>query len=256
MRPKALNAAVRALELDPSLAEAHDALADIKLVDGDLKEAELEFKRALALNPSYAGAHSHLAGLLLAIGRRDEAIAENRTSRELDPYSAPYATLSGMVLFMAGLYDRALEEERAALALDPQHERAHFWLGYVYEQQGRYKDAIAEYEKVLPHDSHCNFLAALGRSLFLAGDSKGADEVRRKIEHSSEKDWVWPYDAALFYTAFGDKDRAFTWLEKDHKEHYGWTLFLNVDPRLSPLRSDPRFDNLTKRVGLPVSESR
>jgi tetratricopeptide (TPR) repeat protein len=114
-----------------------------------------------------------------------------------------------------------------------------------------YKDAIAEYEKALPNDDHGIFLAALGRSFALAGDSRKAADVKHKIEHFSGKDFMWPYDAALFYAALGDKDRAFEWLEKDEKMRDGWLLFLRVDPRLSPLRSDPRLAELARRTGLP-----
>src|SRR5260370_13052727 len=101
-------------------------------------------------------------------------------------------------------------------------------------------------------DDHGIFLAGLGRSFALAGDSKKAAEVKRKIEHSPGGDFVWHYDAALFYAALGDKDRAFQSLERDLKEGGGWSSVLNADPRLSPLRSDPRFRDLVRRPGLPL----
>jgi len=180
----------------------------------------------------------------------EDAIAAAKTARDLDPFSPRNATHSGMILFMAGQYDRAIEEEQAALQLDPQHQRALYWLGYAYEQKGMYKDAISEYERVLPNDDHGIFLAALGRSYALAGDSRKAAEVKKKIEHFPARDFVWHYDAALFYLALGDKDRAFQLLERDLKEGGGWSSVLNADPRLSPLRSDPRFRDLVRRAGL------
>jgi TolB-like protein/DNA-binding winged helix-turn-helix (wHTH) protein/tetratricopeptide (TPR) repeat protein len=250
---KARIAAIKALELDSSLAEAHVALARIKLgYEKDLTGAETEISRALMLNPSDAQAYSIYAMLLIARGRAADAMAAAKTARELDPFSARNATHSGMILFMAGQYDKTIVEEQAALQLDPQHDRALYWLGYAYEQKGMYKDAIAEYERVLPNDDHGIFLAALGRSLVLGGDSKKAAQVKGKIEHFPAGDFVWHYDAALFYAALGDKDRALQLLERDQKEGGGWFPFLNADPRLAPLRSDPRFQDLVKRVGLPV----
>ncbi len=188
--------------------------------------------------------------LLIASGRAADAIAAAKTARELDPFSARDATHSGMILFMARQYDRTIVEEQEALQLDPQRERARYWLGYAYEQKGMYKEAIAEYERVLPDDDHGIFLAALGRSLALAGDSKRAADVKRKIEHFPAGDFVWHYDAALFYAALGDKDRAFQLLERDQKEGGGWSTFLNADPRLASLRSDPRFPDLVRGAGL------
>ncbi|HEY6372368.1 MAG TPA: tetratricopeptide repeat protein, partial [Candidatus Sulfotelmatobacter sp.] len=255
--PRARAAAMKAVELDPSLAEAHDALGSVKMTyDKDLVEAEREFKEALALNPSYAVGHLDYALLLVGTGRFTDAIAEAKTARELDPFSAGNVMSSGMILFMTGRYDEAIEEERAALELDPQHDRAHYWAGYAYEQKRMYDKAIAEYEKVLDPDDHGIFLTALGRSHLLAGDSKEAEEMRHRAESLSGDNFLWPYDAALLYTSLGDRDRAFVWLEKDLAQHDGWLLLLNIDPRLDPLRSDPRFRDLVKRVGLPVSESR
>jgi TolB-like protein/DNA-binding winged helix-turn-helix (wHTH) protein/Flp pilus assembly protein TadD len=251
--PRAQSAAIKAVDLDPSLPEAHLALADFTMEQGmDLSGAEREFQQALALNPSYALARVNYADLLAGAGRITEGVAEARTARELDPFSAAVAVFSGRIFFFAGQYDKVIAEEKAALDLDPNVGRAQYWMGYAYEQKGMYKNAIAEYEKALP-DSHGILLAALGRSFVLSGDSGRAAEVKRKIEHHSEKDFMWPYDAALFYAALGDKDRAFEWLEK---ERSGWLLFMRVDPRLSALRSDPRFEDLAQRVGLPTPPQR
>ena len=161
-----------------------------------------------------------------------------------------HCTPAGRVFFMAGQFDEAITEDTVVLDLDPHHDQARYWLGYAYEQKGMYKEAIAQYEKVLPVDNHGLVLAALGRSLLLAGESKKASIIRHKMEHFPGGG-VWPpYDAALFYAISGDNDRAFECLEKDMKEHNGWSLYLRVDPRLSPLRSDHRFADLVKRAGL------
>jgi tetratricopeptide (TPR) repeat protein len=250
--PRAQAEAIKAVDLDPSLPEAHLALADFKAEqDMDLSGAEREYQQALALNPSYAIARVGYADVLVGAGRMTEAVAEAMTARELDPFSASVAMFSGRIFFLASQYDKVIAEEKAALDLDSNMGRARYWAGYAYEQKGMYKNAITEYEKVLP-DDHGIFLAALGRSFVLSGDFRRAAEVKRKIEHHSEKDFMWPYDAAMFYAALGDKDRAFEWLEKEREIHSGWLLFMRVDPRLSALRSDPRFEDLAQRMGLPT----
>jgi len=250
--PDAQKAALKAIALDPSLPEAHLALAEFELFyKKDLAGAEKELLQVLELNPSNAQAHLDYASLLVAIRRTPRALVEAKTARQLDPFSYSVASYSGRIFFMAGQYDRAIEEENAALDLDPRKPRGRYWIGYAYEQQGRYREAITEYNKVLPQDDHGIFLTALGRSFALAGDSQQAAEVKRKIEHFSGKSFLWPYDAALFYAALGDNDRAFEWLAKDQQMRDGWLLWLNVDPRLSALRSEPRFIELIRRVGLP-----
>jgi tetratricopeptide (TPR) repeat protein len=255
--PRAEAAAIKAVDLDPSLPEAHLALAELKAVNMDLSGAEMEFQQALALNPSYSLARVNYADVLVGTGRMTEAVAEATTARELDPFSAVVAEFSGKIFFFAGQYDKVIAEEKAAFDLDSNGvHRTPYWTGYAYEQKGMYKNAIAGYEKALPDDYHGIFLAALGRSFFLSGDSRRAAEVRRKIEHHSEKDFIWPYDAAMFYAALDDKDRAFEWLEKEREIHGGWLLFMRVDPRLSALRSDPRFEDLAQRVGLPTPPER
>lgn len=251
--PKARHPAIKAIDLDPSLPEPHSALAELRLQARDLEGANTEFDRALALNPSYAFAHLFHGHALLASGRTAAGIAEARTARELDPFSASIAMYAGVTFFMARQYDDAIKEEMAALELDPHLDQARYWLGYADEQKGMYKEAIAEYEKVLPGDNHGLVLAALGRSLMLGRESKKAAIVRRKIEHFPGGG-VWPhYDAALFYAVLGDNDRAFESLEKELQQNTGWLLFLNVDPRLSPLRSDPRFQALVRRAALPAA---
>lgn len=254
--PKSGPAALQAIQLDPSLAEGHLALAEFRhAYEKDSAGAEKEFKQALALNPSYAKAHGDYSLLLVASGRAAEAIAEARASQDLDPLSARRAMFSGMIFFMAGEYDATIEAEEKALELDPHLDRARYWLGYAYERKGMYKNAIAEFEKNIPMDGNANSLTAMGRSLYLSGDFRKADEVRYRIEHfpTTDTNYVWPYDAALFYAALGDKGRAFEWLEKDEKQRDGWLVLLNVDSRLASLRGDPRLVQLARRIGLPTS---
>jgi len=179
-------------------------------------------------------------------------ISEARTAREVDPFSASNAMVVGRIFFMAGHYDQAIKEEMAVLDLDPDHDQARYWLGYAYEQKGMYKNAIAEYEKVLPKDNHGLVLAAIGRSLLLAGESKRAAEVTSKIEHFPSNG-IWPpYDAALFYAVSGDKDRAFESLERDLKQHNGWTPI----PECRPAPGSAAFRSAISRSGAPCRPSR
>ena len=173
--------------------------------------------------------------------------------KDLDPLSG--GARFGLILFMAHQYDQAIAEERSALEYYPRSERPPFLIGYAYEQKGLFKKAIAEYQNQLARDEHGVFLAAMGRSMALSGDLAGAADIRKKIEHPPPNDFVWPYDAALFYAALGDRDRAFQWLDKCVNQHDDWLLFLNVDPRLSALRADPRFSDVVRREGLPQAQN-
>jgi TolB-like protein/DNA-binding winged helix-turn-helix (wHTH) protein/Flp pilus assembly protein TadD len=251
---KASAAAVKAVELDPSLAEAHLALAEVRMSYGkDFAMAERELRQALSLNPSLGAAHSFYSELLVATGRTAEAVEEGKRLKDLDPLSG--GVRFGLILFMAHQYDQAIAEERSAQEFYPRSERPPFLIGYAYEQKGLYKNAIAEYQKELARDEHGIFLAAMGRAMALSGNLAEAAEIRRKIEHFPPNDFVWPYDAALFYAAIGDRDRAFQWLDKCVDQHDDWLLFLNEDPRLSGLRADPRFNDVVRREGLPQAQN-
>lgn len=246
---KALDPALKAMALDPSLPEAHLALAYYKMEhDLDLAGAEREFKQSISLNPSYAQAHIGHADALVAAGHRAQAMSEARSARQLDPFSAAIAVISGRVAFFAGQYDQVIAEEKVAQDLDPSRWRAYYWTGYAYEQKGMYQEALAQYQKALADEDDFHiYLAAQGRSYVLSRDTVKAAEARAKIEEYSRKGEIWPYDAALFFAASGDRDRAFEWL---NKENGGWLIFVQVDPRVASLRSDPRFDALVRRVGL------
>jgi DNA-binding winged helix-turn-helix (wHTH) protein/TolB-like protein/Tfp pilus assembly protein PilF len=246
---KALDPALKAMALDPSLPEAHLAIADYKMEhDLDLAGAEREFKQSISLNPSYAQAHIGYADALVAAGHRAQAMSEARSARQLDPFSAAIAVISGRVAFFAGQYDQVIAEEKVAQDLDPSRWRAYYWMGYAYEQKGMYQEALAQYQKALADEDDFHiYLAAQGRSYVLSRDTVKAAEARAKIEEYSRKGEIWPYDAALFFAASGDRDRAFEWL---NNENGGWLIFVQVDPRVASLRSDPRFDALVRRVGL------
>jgi len=253
MIPRARDAAQKALALDANLADAHEAMASILLqYDWNLAGAGEESRRAVALNPNSASAHSGYALQLLASGDFDEALDESRKAVALDPLSVGRTTIAEMVAFFAGKHQDVTEFADRVLAVEPARQRALYWLGYSYEQQSDFAHALAEYAKAdASEDGHGIILAAVGRSYALSGRLAEAQRIAKKLQQMSTHEYVWPFDAALFYTALGRKDLAFQWLEKCYQNRDGWLILLNVDPRLNGLHSDPRFEDLVRRVGLP-----
>jgi eukaryotic-like serine/threonine-protein kinase len=250
--PKAKAAALKAIALDDSLAEAHGALAfTLAYFDWDWAAAEREFQRALALNPSDAGVHHSYSRYLASTDRTEEAIAELRRAQELDPLSVVLKANEGMVLYFAGRYDDAIQQLRKTLTLDPNHPVAHWGLGLCFEQKGLYDDAAKEIEKASEGDEpDPNFMASLGH--VYAAQGKVA-EVRRllgRMEEESKKYYVSPYFSAVLHAALGENDKAFELLTKAADERSTLLVYLKKDPRLTTLHSDPRFGALLVRIGL------
>ncbi len=253
--PKAKAMAERALAIDDTLGEAHSPLAAVLFYyDWDWSGAEREFKRAIQLNPGYGMAHLWYSWYLVYMGRFDEAIAQANRARELDPLSLLANWNLGNTLFFARQYDRALELCHRVLEMDPNYERAHFTLARIYEQKGLYKEARAEYQKRSDLSPH-----RLWDLIVIAGTYAGSGEKRKAKELLAqalkEKPIEGDQHAFLFaraYLKLGEKDQAFKWLEKAY-ENRDWPLVqLNVAPQWDPIRSDPRFQNLVRRVGLPA----
>ncbi len=251
--PKAKAAAIKALELDDSLAEAHAALAAVKRdFDWDWVEAEKEFRRAFELNPSYATAHQWCANLFNALGRHEEALTEMEKALELDPLSLITNATLGRALYLARRYDQSLEQFRKTLEMDPNFAPAHLWLGQVYEQRQIYETAIMEFQKGTSLSAGSSYaLARLGHGYAVAGRRGEAQMMLNQLNALSKQRYVSPYDTALIYAGLGEKDRAFAWLERAYEERSVWLIFLKVEPSLDPLRSDPRFNDLLRRIGLP-----
>jgi tetratricopeptide (TPR) repeat protein len=252
--PKARMLAERALALDDTLGEAHCSLALVLFrYDWDLAAAEREFKRAIQLNPGYAMAHVRYGQYLYALGRFEEAIAEARRAQALDPLSLVVNWNVANTLYFARQYDRALEQCRRVLEMDPNHERPHFTMANIYLQKGLYHEALSEYQKRAALDPRpVTDLTLLAKTYAFSGDKPKA----RKLLAEALKQNVGEGDlhAIIFasvYIALGDKDEALNWLEKAY-ENRDWSLLqLKVTPHWDPLRSDPRFQNLVRRVGLP-----
>jgi TolB-like protein/DNA-binding winged helix-turn-helix (wHTH) protein len=249
---KAKAAAVKALELDPSVAEAHNTLAEVKRgYDWDWAGAERDYKRALELNPSYALAHAGYAGVLSNMGRHEEAIAQARLARELDPVSVSSNTALGRILFRARRYDESIAACRKAIALDPNDASPLWWMALSQEQKREFPVAIVELEKAVSLSGPGTLSRALLANAYaLAGQTAKASAILDGLKDLSTKKYVSPVDMAVVYTGLGDRNSAFLWLEKAYGER---TMRIQElpEPIFDPLRPDPRFLDLMRRLGLP-----
>jgi TolB-like protein/Tfp pilus assembly protein PilF/predicted Ser/Thr protein kinase len=249
--PKAREAAQKALELDDTLAEAHTSLAFVKAYyDWDWPGSEAEFKRAIALNPNDANAHQLYAGIgLRTMGRIEEATAEDKRALELDPLSLITNWSLGMDFFQARRYDQAIEQERKTLDLDPNFFLAHDTIGAAEVQKSMYKEGFAEYERVMAINSNdSRVLTLVGRAYALEGRRAEAEKVLDHLNEISKREYVPAYARVGIYADLGEKDKAFEWLEKGYDERF--LLHIKTDPAYDPLRSDPRFANLLRRMNL------
>jgi serine/threonine protein kinase/Flp pilus assembly protein TadD len=250
--PIAKAAARKALETDDSLAEAHNSLAWTKLAfDWDWTGAEREFKRAIELNPGYAITHHWYAECLAGMGRYAEALAEIRQAQELDPLSLIISSIVGWVLYFDRKNDQAIAEFRKTLELDPNFWVAHWTLGRAYEQKAMFTEAIAEIQKAIDFSGSSPLsLAALGHTYAVSGRRAEAERVLNQLKDSSKQTYISPYGIAAIHAGLGEKDQAFLWLEKAYEERSGWLIWLRAEPGSDPLRSDPRFQDLLRRIGL------
>jgi eukaryotic-like serine/threonine-protein kinase len=252
--PRAQEAAQKAVELDDTLAEAHTSVAFIKAIyDWDWSGAEKEFQRAIELNPSYANAHLFHGAVLEKQGRFEEDLAERKRAIELDPLSVPANTFLGMTFYTGRHYDQAIEQERKTLELDPNFVQAHYFLGMAYLQTSKYREGVAEIEKALAiSPDNTAALSGLGYADAVAGRRAEAHKVLDQLTELSKKTYVPPGLLARIYVGLGEKDKAFDWLEKsdgDRSTGAGLEGF-KVDPSLDPLHSDPRFADLLRRMNL------
>lgn len=250
-RQRAEEAAVKALELDSSLAEAHCALGNVKHYNWDWTAAEHELKRAIDLNPSYANAHNSYASYLMSKGRVDESMAASNRARELDPLSLAISAQRGFLLENARRYDEAIEQLNSVIAVDPNHYQAHWMLGHTYAVSGQFGEAIASAEKAVALSERApGALGMLGMIYGLAGHKGKAKEILHELLKLDERRYVTPAALAYVYIGLGDKDQAFVWLEKAYRERSNFMVYLKVVPVADPLRSDRRFADLVHRVGL------
>ena len=251
---KAREAATKALELDDTLAEAHNALATVKGdYDWDWPGAEREFRRAIELNPGYATAHQWYGELLSNLGRYEEALAEIKRAQQLDPLSLIINAVSGRTLLAAGQDDLAIEQLRKTLEIDPNFARAHWLLGMAYLRKGAFAEAIAEFQRAATLSPNIiEYKGGLGHAYGRAGKRAEAHKLLYELKEHSKRRYVSSCDFAAIYAGLGEKDQAFAFLEKAYEQRDPkLVLWGNVGPLLDPLRSDPRFADLLRRVGLP-----
>ena len=254
--PRARAAAVKALQLDPTLAEAHASLAYYELYyDWNWPEAEREFKLALSLNPNYATGYEWYSIYLLAMGRFDESLTAISRAQQLDPLSVAIKTDVGFQYYYRRDYDRAIQELRGAVATNSRFPLAHLWLGRAYQQKGMYAEAIQEFaqtEAALP--GWVVTIAGVGNAYGEWGKRAEAERILKTLTSVPSGKFVTPYGVALVYAGMGKKDEAFKWLDKAVEGRAHWLVWLNLDPRWSGLRSDRRFVQLVDRVGLAHRE--
>jgi TolB-like protein/DNA-binding winged helix-turn-helix (wHTH) protein/tetratricopeptide (TPR) repeat protein len=250
---KAKDAALKAAELDDTLAEAHGSLALIKSsYDWDWYGADKEIRRAIELNPSYADAHRLHAEVLWQTGRLNEAIAETKLTLELDALSLDNNDILGVEFFLAREYDRVIEQERKVLELDPNFIDAYYFRGVAYLKKSMYKEGMAEFEKgVAISPANTAALTGLGYGYAVTGRRAEAQKVLDKLNELSKHEYVSPVWRAKIYAGLKEKDKAFEWLEKAYEDRSIVSVgYIKTNPMFDPLRSDPRYADLLRRTNL------
>ena len=250
--PKAREAANRALAIDPSLAEAYVALGQVKSAyEWDWLGAEEELQKGIALNANNPNLHHWRSLNLMAMGRLGEARAAVQRALELDPLLLISVVNLGRVDYYAGRYDQAIEQYRRAIELDANFARAHLRLGMAYVQRGRHAEALAEYEKAREIAGETAQVDAhIAHALAVSGKKSEARAALAHLQERARQQYVPPYDIALIHVGLGETAQAFAWLEKGYEDRSTEMIYFKVEPLLAPLRSDPRYQGLLRRMGL------
>jgi TolB-like protein/Tfp pilus assembly protein PilF len=258
--PKAKAAALRAQEIDDSLAEAEVSLAFVSYrYDWNWLEAEERFRRAIQMKPEYPTGHHWYGEYLAALGRFPESISELERAQQLDPLSLPINTDLGQSFYFAGQYDPAIEQLQKTLEMGQSFTRAHIILGAAYEQKSMYAEAIATLERAAAMAGENPLaLAGLGHAYAVAGKREEAMEVLRALKHLSVQRYISPHANAIIYAGLNDDDLALEWLEKAYESRDVWLVWLRVNPRFDRLRTRARFAELMRRIRLapPIDQTR
>ena len=249
--PKAKEAALRAIEIDENLAEAHSSLGLIKVYyDHDWNGAETEYRRALRLNPDLVSAHQRFGSYLSFMGRFEESIRHYENALELDPFSLQLNMNLASTYYLRGEYERAIHHLNKTTELEPNYMPTHFVLGCTYIQQGRLEEAIAEFQTIYKLDEEAYLsLGFMGHAHALAGQREEAETLLRILQDISLRKYVSPYSMLVIHVALGSHDRVFEILEQLYEEDNDWLVWLKVSPELKTIRNDPRFQNLLRRLG-------
>lgn len=251
--PKAKSAAVKGLEIDKALAEVHVSLGYISFTyDGDWPAAGKHFEQALALNPAYTRGHTFYPFYLSSIGRSEETLEVAKGALDLDPASPAVSHSLAVQLYLARKFDRAIEQAHDTLEMDANFAISYAVLGEVYLSKGMYREGLSALEKYSALSrSGAASLALLGYSHARLGERKESLQVIEALKAASKQSFVPALFVALVYAGLEDKDQAFTWLEKAYEERFNRLAYLKVEALWDPLRSDPRFADLLRRVGIP-----
>jgi len=247
---KAKVLAMQALELDPSLADAHASLAFAAVFyDYDFITAEREFERSIELNPRYATAHHWFGYCLGPMGRYEESYTEVKRAVRLDPHSLMIRVSLGVVSWWARRYDQAIDEFEKVLDLDPNFIWAHCGLGFNFCEKSMHQRAIAAGRRAVELSGGApTFVGLLGAACATAGHRDEARKILQQLQELSKQRYVMPYLVARIYASLGETDEALRWLEIAYEEHAAGIVQLKVDPRLDSVRSDPRFQDLLRRM--------
>lgn len=252
--PRAKDAAIKALDLDDGLAEAHTSLAAaVVWFDWDWETSEREFKRAIELNPSYSVAHHWYASVLLsAMGRHDEALAEELRALEIEPLSLVINANLGFICYQGRQFDQAVDYLKNALEIDENFIYGHFILGLTYAQKEMFDESIAEIKLAIDLAGGRGALinAALGYVYAISGRREEALQLLQQLQTFPANRDVSPFYLALINAGLGDKDQALKCLDDACEERYNWVVWLKTEPMLDSLRGDERFDELLRRIGL------
>ena len=252
--PKTKDAAKRALAIDESDAGAHVSLAIVThWYDWNWVAAEKEFKRAIELSPNNSDAHTYYSWFLAPMGRNDQAIAEAKRAQQADPLSGFAAFSVGGALVFARRWDPAIEQLRRAIEIDPNFWFSHCFLGRAYEQKGKLPEAIVEFQRAVELEKdNAETWSGLGHAYALSGNRAEAQKILDHLKEVSAHSWVAPYNIAVIDAGLGHKDQVFALLDQAYKDRsYYLPTYLATDARMDSLRSDPRFGELHRRVGLP-----
>ena len=250
--PDAKAAALKALQIDDTLAEAHTSLAMIHLFyDWDLGACDREFRRAIDLDPNYTTAHHFYSHCLLPLGRTEESLAESKRALELEPLQLNVGVHLGWHYLYTRQYDQAIEQFRKTIELDPAFPNGQRYAAWAYLQKGMFPEAIAALRAALTSlERDPEIEGELGHALAVAGRRAEALAMLQGLNHLSATRYVSPYSVALVHAGLGDRDQALAWLDKAYAERSDYMAYLNLEPMLDSLRSDQRFTALVGRVGL------